>query len=96
MALLENANVSYSIRDYIKEPLSLDELEKLLKLLKMNPSELVRKKEMIYKDQGLDGASDKDLIKAMVKYPKLIERPIIVQGKKALIARPPEKLKEIL
>tara|TARA_A100001015_G_scaffold260608_1_gene305457 strand:- start:9616 stop:9819 length:204 start_codon:yes stop_codon:yes gene_type:complete len=67
-------------------------------LLKVSPREAIRTKEKEYKENNLDDQtlSDFDLIEAMLKYSKLIERPIIINGGKAIIARPPEKLLEII
>jgi arsenate reductase len=72
-------------------------LKELLKQLGITPGDLIRKGESIWKEhyKGKD-LSDEDLVSAMAKHPKLIERPIIVKGNKAIIGRPPEKIREFL
>ena len=94
---LDNLDQSYEIIKYLENPLTEEELVSILKKLNFKPIELVRTKESIwienYKGKNL---SDKEIIDAMLKNPKLIERPIVVNGDKAVIARPKEKIKEIL
>ena len=94
---LDNLDQSYEIIKYLENPLTEEELVSILKKLNFKPIELVRTKESIwienYKGKNL---SDKEIIDAMLKNPKLIERPIVVNGDKAVIARPNEKIKEIL
>ena len=84
--------------EYLKTPLSESELLKLLEMLKMSPRNLLRKGEAAYKEAGLDqdGVSDQTIIQAMVHYPVLIERPIVVANGKAAIGRPPESILDIL
>ena len=70
----------------------------ILKKLKLKPRDILRKGEQEYKDNNLkkDNLSDEDLINYMIKYPKLIERPIVVKGDKAVIGRPPENVLELI
>ncbi len=98
LALLEERGIAPVVIDYLKNPPSEAELDKLLKLLRLEPRELMRKQEAEYKQAGLDddALSRAQLIRAMVTYPKLIERPIVVANGKAAIGRPPEKVVEIL
>lgn len=98
LALLEERGIAPTVIDYLKNPPSEAELDKLLKLLRLEPRELMRKQEAEYKQAGLDdpALSRTQLIRAMVTYPKLIERPIVVANGKAAIGRPPEKAIEIL
>ena len=78
---------------YLEMPPSAGEIKGLLKKLGMKASELVRRGEDDYKASGLDrDASDEKVVAAMVKYPKLIERPIVVRGSKAVVGRPPENV----
>jgi arsenate reductase len=85
------------IIEYLKEPLSKNELENIVKYLGIQPEELIRKNEKDYKEnfkgKELNG---EQWIEAMLKYPKLIQRPIILNGKKAVIARPVELIDEII
>jgi len=93
---LKDNNIAYSVKEYLKEPPTIDELKEVLKKLNMKPSDLVRKKEAIFKELNLKDASEDELLEAMVKNPKLIERPIVINGDKAVVARPLEVIKEIL
>ena len=94
---LQDLNREVEIINYIENPLTFNELKKLIALLKIKPIELVRTKETIWKEQFKDkNLTDDELIEAMIANPKLIERPIVVNGNKAVIARPAEKINEIL
>ena len=94
---IENLNKSFTIRKYLDEPFTKNELKEVIKKLNIKPLELVRTKETIwienYKGKEL---SDTQIVQAMLENPKLIERPIIVNGNKAVIARPKEKINAIL
>lgn len=98
LELLERKGVSPHVVEYLKTPPDEAELRRLIRLLGIAPRDLLRTKEPEYKEAGLDrpGISDADIIRAMVKYPKLIERPIVVRGNKAVIGRPPENVLKIL
>jgi len=94
---LENLNSTFTIRKYLDEPFTKEELKDVIQKLKIKPIELVRTKETIWKEEYKDkNLSDEEIINAMLQHPKLIERPIVVNGNKAVIARPKEKIKEIL
>lgn len=94
---IENLNQPFKIRKYLDEPFSEEELKEVIKKLNIKPIELVRTKEAIwienFKGKNL---SDIEIIKAMLHYPKLIERPIVINGDKAVIARPKDKINEVL
>ncbi len=94
---IESLNQPFEIRKYLEKPFSESELKEVIQKLQIKPIELVRTKETIwienYKGKDLN---DEDIINAMLQNPKLIERPIIVNGNKAVIARPKEKINEIL
>jgi len=94
---IENLNQPFEIRKYFEEPFTESELKEVIKKLNIQPLELVRTKESIWveKYKGKELSDDK-IIEAMLENPKLIERPIIVNGNKAIIARPKEKINEIL
>ena len=94
---LKNAKEEFEVVEYLKNPISKVELEEVIRMLGITPFELVRKGESIYKEQfkGKD-LSDDQWIAAMIEYPKLMERPIVVKNGKAAIGRPVEKVLEIL
>jgi len=95
---IEKSNNDFESINYYEKPFTAAALEKLLLKLKMKPSEILRKKESIYKELGLakKQLSDKEWIQLMVQYPDLIERPIVVKGARAVLARPVEKVHELL
>lgn len=97
LAFLEEKGRITEVREYLKETFSRDELAEVIQKLGITPSELLRKNEQVYKDQ-FKGKSiqEEEWIDIMLEYPKLIERPIVVNGNKAVIARPKEKIEEIL
>ena len=84
--------------EYLKDTPSAAELKSVLKKLGISARDLLRKKEAEYKEAGLDdeSLSDDAIINAMIEYPKLIERPIVINGEKARIGRPPEQVLEIV
>ena len=94
---LQDKEYVFEIRDYIKNLLSVEEIKSLIESLKIKPLELVRKNEAIWKEnfkkRDLD---DNQIICALLKYPKLIERPIVTKGKSSIIARPVDKLLNFL
>jgi len=97
LELLESKNKKFEIIKYLEDVPSEIELKEIINLLGIKPIELVRKNEAIWKEQykGKD-LTDSELIKAMVKNPKLIERPIVLNGNKAVVGRPPEKILDII
>ena len=95
--LLEDKNLDFEVVEYLKVVPSKDELKLVLSQLNISAKELLRTGEAVYKELGLKDVSDEEkLIDAMLKNPKLIERPIIVKNGKAVIARPIENLEELL
>lgn len=98
LELLEQKGVTPKVVAYLDTPPTAAELDSILKALGKEPRELMRKGEDPYKALSLDDESlSRDvLIKAMVENPILIERPIVVNGKKAAVGRPPESVLEIL
>lgn len=97
LAILQEAAANPEIIDYIKQPVSFEELSDILVKLDIPALDLIRKNEAIWKEKFKNKAlTEKELIEAMVAYPKLIERPIVVKGNKAVIGRPPENIKELL
>ncbi|MCR9234944.1 arsenate reductase (glutaredoxin) [Gimesia chilikensis] len=98
LALIEEAGIEPEIIEYLKTPPTAEELDAILKKLKLEPQELMRKGEAIYKELKLAERelSRDEAIAVMLEHPKLIERPIVVQGRKAVLGRPPENVKELL
>lgn len=97
LCALQDMNQEVEIINYINNPLTVSELKNILALLKIQPIELVRVKEPIWKDNFKDkNLTNDQIIEAMAAYPKLIERPIVINGNKAVIARPIEKIDEII
>jgi len=97
LALLEEAKQEFEVVHYLEQPPTPEELRALLQKLGIRPEQLIRKNEAIWKEQfkGKE-LSDDALITAMSQFPKLIERPIVVKGDKAVIARPASTILEIL
>lgn len=97
LEILETEKANYKVIKYLDDPPSVEELEKIVKLLQIKPIELVRKGEALWKEnfKHLE-LSDKELIQVMVKNPKLIERPIVINGDQAVIGRPPKRILDIL
>ncbi len=95
---MRDNGIEPKIIEYLKTPPSHNELEIISKLLDKRPSAFTRKGESEFKDNQLINLTDQDqeMIKAMTKYPKIIERPIIVKDKKAVIGRPPENIMELI
>jgi len=98
LKLLHQHGVEPRIVEYLKTPPDRQELAALVKALGIRPRDLLRTKEPEYRDAGLDdpALSDNQILAAMVKHPKLIERPIAVKGKRAALGRPPTNLLKLL
>ncbi|KOF02802.1 arsenate reductase [Roseivirga seohaensis subsp. aquiponti] len=96
LQLIEESGEMLTIVEYLKETPSEDQLREILKKLGMKAEEIVRKSEAIYKEQFKGKTLNADeWIAAMVEYPNLIERPIVVKGDKAVLGRPPENVKSL-
>lgn len=97
-AALQEAGVDFDAVNYYVEPISKTKLKELVKKMGISARELFRTKEDIYKKMKLAGKeiSNDEAIDLMVKHPDLIQRPIVEKGAKAILARPAERLKEIL
>ena len=97
LALVEQTDKPFLIRKYLEDPFTKEELTSVIEKLGIPPIELVRTKEKIWiEDYKGKDLTDKDIIEAMLLHPKLIERPIVVNGNKAIIARPKELVNKIL
>ena len=97
LVLLQENGINPEVVEYLKKIPSVAELKTLLAYLDITPIELVRTKEVIWKDKykGKD-LSEEAIIQALVDYPKLIERPIVVKQKKAVLGRPPQNILELI
>ena len=93
LLLLREKNVTIEVIEYLKNPLLKRELEEIISILKIEPEALIRKNEVIYKQyyKGKE-LSKKEAIEAMITYPILIQRPIILKDGKGVIGRPPENV----
>jgi len=98
LALIEEAGVQPKIVKYLENPLMVDDLKAIAKILKMRPIEFTRTKEADFKALGIKPADmeDEQVFELLAANPKLIERPIVVKGKQAVLGRPPENVKELL
>ncbi len=98
LELLRERDIAPEVVDYQKNPPTAQDIDRALKLLGLQPRELMRKGEAVYAELGLDDAklTRKQLIEAMVTHPILIERPVVFANGKAAIGRPPENVLAIL
>ncbi|GAA4282010.1 arsenate reductase (glutaredoxin) [Gaetbulibacter aestuarii] len=97
LAILEDSGKPYKVIKYLEDTPSPEELSGIINLLGIKPIELIRTNEAIWKsDYKGKELSDSEIIEAMVQHPKLIERPIVINGNKAVVGRPPEKISDIL
>ncbi|MBL4605130.1 MAG: arsenate reductase (glutaredoxin) [Flavobacteriaceae bacterium] len=97
LEILKESGQEFEIIEYLKDVPTLEELKSVIELLKINPIDLIRKNEAIWKESYKGkNLSDTDIITAMIENPKLIERPIVVANGKAMVGRPPQNIKQIL
>lgn len=96
--LLREAGIEYKAVNYLLEPIPREELARLIDMMGISARELLRTREPIYRELGLGRAdlTDDQLLDAMAEHPELVQRPIVVKGDRAVLARPPERVKEIL
>lgn len=97
LEILIQRNITPRVIKYLETPPNIDELKSLMvKLGITKVREMMRTKEVLYKELGLASADDETLLKAIAAHPKLLERPIVVSNNKAKLGRPPEQVIEIL
>jgi arsenate reductase (glutaredoxin) len=98
IAILKESGVDFNAVDYYIEPIPKKKLKQLLEKMKLPPHEILRRKESIYKMLRLHerNLTVDELIELMVRHPDLIQRPIVEKGGKAVLARPAERIREIL
>lgn len=96
LALLEEKNATIDVINYINEPLTFDQLRDVLDILDIPAEDLIRKNEAVWKDLFADKElSEEEFIYAMIEHPKLMQRPIVVKGDKAVIARPASEIEQL-
>ena len=98
MQILNELGVDYEIVDYLNNPPSVDELQSLAIKMGVKARDFIRTKEAVFKELNLQPHLDDDtfMFQKMSEYPKLIERPIVVKGDRAVLGRPPERIREFL
>ena len=97
LAILNEKNIKFEIVEYLKDNLSISDLKIIIEKLEINPIELVRKNESIWKEKYKGkNLSDEEIFQAMVENPKIIQRPIVTNRKKAVLGRPPENVLKII
>ena len=98
LELLGAQGIRPEVVHYLETPPDAATLDRLLELLDLQPRQLMRTREAEYREHGLDdpALTRRQLIEAMVRWPRLIERPIVVRGDRAALGRPPENVLEIL
>ena len=96
--LLRESGVSFEKVNYYTAPLSKKKLKELLAKMKMEPGDLLRTSEPIYKELGLRSGefTDDEIISLMIEHPDLIQRPIVERGNRAVLGRPTENVKSLL
>jgi len=97
LKILEDSGQDFTIVEYLKEPLTKEQLSEVLSKLDMSAMDLVRKNEKEWKEnfKGRE-MSEEEVVAAMVAHPKLIERPIVISGDRAVVGRPPENISQLL
>lgn len=98
LELIREKGIEPEIVEYLDTPPSANKMKQLLTMLDMEPEQIIRKSEAIYKELGLKNSqlNKTELIKTLVENPKLIERPIVTNGDKAALGRPPQNVLDIL
>jgi arsenate reductase len=95
--LKENTTEKIQVQEYMTQTLSEEELRNLIKRLGMKAEQLVRKKEKLYREKFAGQTlTEEQWIKILHQHPELIERPIVIKGRKVILGRPPERVLEIL
>ena len=97
LQLLRDNGHRPTVIEYLKTPLNVKELNNICKTLGKRPEDLIRKGEKEYKELNINNIDrDYDLLIAMTRHPKLIERPIVIRGEKGIIGRPPENVLKLI
>lgn len=97
LQLIKDAGVDVEVVEYLNAIPTKEELEMILMKLNLKPTDIIRKGEAVYKEKFKNSNfNDDEWIKIMIEYPKLIERPIVVKGNKAILGRPPENVLDLI
>ncbi|MDG1475529.1 MAG: arsenate reductase (glutaredoxin) [Vicingaceae bacterium] len=97
LQLINDAGVEVEVVEYLKDIPTVKDLEKILMKLNLKPTDILRKGEAVYKEKFKNSNfNDDEWIKVMLEYPKLIERPIVVKGNKAILGRPPQNVLDLI
>jgi arsenate reductase len=97
LKLIQDAGKEVEIVEYLNTPPSFEELKAIVEQLGISPEQLLRKGEAIFKEQFKGKSlSDDEWIQAMIDHPKMMERPIVIEGDKAVLGRPPENVQGLL
>ena len=97
LQLIKDAGADVEIIEYLNVIPTAEELKTILMKLNLKPTDIIRKGEAVYKEKfKTSNFNDDEWIKIMIEYPKLIERPIVVKGNKAIIGRPPENVLDLI
>ena len=96
--MLRNNGIDVEIIEYLKKPITIEELKVIETKLKLNPKEFLRKNDTKYKELNLDkfDGTHEQLFEIIIQNPRILERPIIISGEKAVIGRPPENILKLL
>ena len=98
VGILENRNLEFQVIEYLKTPLSKSEIKKIIHILNVKIKDIIRTTESDFKENNISSIIDNEskLLDALVKFPKILQRPIIIVGNKGVIGRPPENIYSIL
>lgn len=98
LQILQDNNCDIEIINYLETDLNVSLIKDVLHKLSLKPRDILRTSEQDYKDNNLkeDNFSEDDLVDYMIKHPKLIERPIVIKGHRAVLGRPPENVLELI
>ncbi len=97
MEILKKEKIKFNIIEYLKTPLNIKDLKSVIKRLDLNPIDIIRKKDKLFKELQIDIISENEkILDIIVKNPRLLERPIVTKEEKAVIARPPELLYDFI
>lgn len=97
LSILQEKNIPFKVVEYLKDVPTIEEIKTILKKLKLKPHDIIRTKEAIYLEKFKGKTlTDDEWLQVLHEHPILIERPVVINGNKAVVARPPEKVNEIL